>query len=82
MSGSGSHARYLAAWEPPLLDFEMISKHRRQILARLRSLCDTPRPQDCVKLEISLYNRMNSSTLTSSSRMTARTVPLRMFLPL
>ncbi len=26
-------------------------KHRLQILKRLRSLCDTPRPTDCIKLK-------------------------------
>jgi len=30
------------------------SKHRRQILARLRSLSDIPRPQDCIKLKTPL----------------------------
>jgi len=26
-------------------------KHRRQIMGRLHSLCDTPRPHDCIKLK-------------------------------
>ncbi len=29
-------------------------KHRQQILARLRLLSDTPRPQDCIKLKTPL----------------------------